>query len=87
MKQSLWGTLKEIHENARRNTIEFAAEGWDWRAATEDDAMYVTPSGDRIHPAHVRRVFKITPTKCEDGQERHGGSAIVEEDRIETTSC
>ena len=55
MKKNIWGTMKEISENARRNTIEFAAEGWDWRRATEDDAMYIGPNGERIHPVHVRR--------------------------------
>ena len=57
MRKSLWGTLKEITENARRNTIEFASEGWDWRAATEDEAMYVAPNGERIHPVHVRQAY------------------------------
>jgi hypothetical protein len=62
MRKSIWGTMREISENARRNTIEFAAEGWDWRAATEDDAMYVAPNGERVHPAHVRRQIRRKAT-------------------------
>ena len=53
MRQNIWGTMREIQDNARRNAIEFAAEGWDWRTAVEDDAMYLTADGERIHPAHV----------------------------------
>jgi hypothetical protein len=58
IKKTIWGNLREISENARRNSIEFAAEGWDWRRAIEDDEMYVDPSGDRIHPVHVNRDFR-----------------------------
>jgi hypothetical protein len=55
MKATMWSNSAEIRRNARRNTIEFAAEGWDWRTVCEDDAMYVSPDGQRIHPVHVRR--------------------------------
>lgn len=29
----------ELHENAQRNMMEFAAEGFNWRNAMEDDDM------------------------------------------------
>ena len=49
-RERIWNTLLEIREMARRNTIEFASEGYDWRKAAEDDAMLLTPEGERVHP-------------------------------------
>eukprot|EP00586_Coscinodiscus_wailesii_P002970 CAMPEP_0172485778 /NCGR_PEP_ID=MMETSP1066-20121228/13965_1 /TAXON_ID=671091 /ORGANISM="Coscinodiscus wailesii, Strain CCMP2513" /LENGTH=220 /DNA_ID=CAMNT_0013251243 /DNA_START=28 /DNA_END=690 /DNA_ORIENTATION=- len=49
----LWTNVEEIHENAQRNLIEFAAEGYNWRDAKEDDEMYVcSATGDLVHPVH-----------------------------------
>lgn len=57
MKINIWSTQKEILENARRNTIEFSFDNWDWRGATEDEAMQLAPNGQRVHPVHVRQHF------------------------------
>ena len=54
IQNSMWSRTAEIKRNARRNAIEFAAEGWDWRRATEDEAMYLSPNGERIHPVHFQ---------------------------------
>mmetsp|Transcript_26246 Transcript_26246/g.63950 ORF Transcript_26246/g.63950 Transcript_26246/m.63950 type:complete len:145 (+) Transcript_26246:2498-2932(+) len=55
MKSTIWSNAAEIRLNARRNTIEFAAEGWDWRRCCEDEAMFLSPQGERIHPVHFRQ--------------------------------
>jgi hypothetical protein len=53
VRTRLWSNALEIHENAARNTIEFAAEGWDWRTVLEDESMYVcVATGELIHPCH-----------------------------------
>jgi hypothetical protein len=53
MRSKLWSSIHEINENAARNTIEFASEGWDWRNVTLDSDMYRCPAtGQFIHPVH-----------------------------------
>ena len=82
MKKTLWGNLEEIASNASRNTIEFAFENFDWRAAIECEDMHVTETGERIHPVHARRTFKITPSKCgKEGQDHTG--AVIEADPVD----
>ena len=53
VQHRLWTTAEEIQLNAQRNAYEFAAEGWDWRTALEDENMYRDAvSGELIHPVH-----------------------------------
>ena len=53
IRSRIWSNAEEIHENAARNSVEFASEGWDWRNVCEDEEMYVcSVSGDLVHPVH-----------------------------------
>jgi hypothetical protein len=61
-RERIWNNLLEIQEMARRNTIEFASEGYNWRKAAEDDAMLLTPEGERVHPVW-RQVLDFQPTR------------------------
>ncbi|GAX21839.1 hypothetical protein FisN_30Hh039 [Fistulifera solaris] len=53
VRSKLWSNRLELQQNAARNVVEFAAEGWNWRTVVEDERMYVCAfSGQRIHPCH-----------------------------------
>ena len=57
VKERLWSSATELYQNAARNSLEFAAEGWNWRNVTDDEHMIVAPSGERIHPIHLMHSF------------------------------
>mmetsp|Transcript_1228 Transcript_1228/g.2678 ORF Transcript_1228/g.2678 Transcript_1228/m.2678 type:complete len:341 (-) Transcript_1228:539-1561(-) len=62
VRTRLWSGALEIHQNAARNTMEFASEGWDWRSVIEDDRMYVcSTTGELIHPCHYEPGFQAEP--------------------------
>ena len=44
--------------NMERNTFEYASDGEDWRAATEEDSFAQLPSGEWVHPATWMRSTK-----------------------------
>jgi len=64
IKQRLWSSATELYQNAARNSVEFASEGWNWRNVTEDEKMLLSPSGERIHPIHLLHLqgLEITTT-------------------------
>lgn len=54
LKKKIWFSSAEIYWNARRNRIEFQAEGRDWRNAVTEDQMHVDVAmGELVHPCHV----------------------------------
>jgi hypothetical protein len=51
IRGTLWTHPLEMQQNAARNSLEFAAEGWDWRNVADDEDMVIC-AGERIHPIH-----------------------------------
>jgi hypothetical protein len=57
IKSRIWSNRHELQENAERNALEFAAEGWNWRNVTEDEGMYIcSASGELVHPIHLQHL-------------------------------
>lgn len=57
IKSRIWSSRHELQENAERNALEFAAEGWNWRTVTEDDGMFIcSVSGELVHPIHLQHL-------------------------------
>jgi len=53
LRSRMWSDRYEIMSNVRRDTIEFAAAGWDWRNVYEDEMPHLCPKpGDLVHPVH-----------------------------------
>merc|ERR1712224_385611 len=40
IKDDLWTNIDELEFNARRNRMEYASEGWDWRTVIDDESMF-----------------------------------------------
>lgn len=59
IKSRIWSNRHELQENAERNAMEFAAEGWNWHGVTEDEGMYIcSVSGELVHPIHLQHLVQ-----------------------------
>jgi len=56
VKERLWSSATELYQNAARNTLEFAAEGFNWRNVADDAQMLSSSSGEKIHPVHAMNI-------------------------------
>lgn len=53
VKTCLWTNPRELSQQAERNILEFASEGFDWRnVADDDDMVEVEGQTGRVHPIH-----------------------------------
>jgi len=58
IRSRLWTNATDLYENAQRNTVEFAAEGWNWRSVATDEKMYICRyTGELIHPVHCEQFY------------------------------
>jgi hypothetical protein len=63
MRCALWTHPMEMQQNAARNSLEFAAEGWDWRQVADDEDMVIY-AGERIHPIHFVQECNLNRHFC-----------------------
>lgn len=72
IKSRIWSNRYELEENAQRNAVEFAAEGWNWETVTEDEGMYIcSVSGELVHPAWVGDIPRAEEPRLERGGPVH----------------
>ena len=61
LKDLLWMDAQQWAKSVERNTLEFLADGWDWRKAAEEDSMVQVAAGEFVHPATWMRFAPIRP--------------------------
>lgn len=56
-RKTIWIPSQDLKQQTERNLVEFAAEGWFWQDAVEEDDM-VHVDGVFIHPIHLNPMLK-----------------------------
>lgn len=57
VRQKYWNSAQELWDMAARNSVEFAAEGYDWTKAVEEEVSEHTFNPRRLHS---RSYFRIS---------------------------
>jgi hypothetical protein len=67
-RNSLWISWDELAYGMRRNTMEYLADGSDWRQAKEEDQFKLLPSGELMHPLWCSLPLQpqLSAQKCGD---------------------
>lgn len=82
VKARIWSSANELTQNAARNTLEFAAEGFNWRNVADDEQMVQSPSGERIHPIHYMNLSSLSCNALSCKQEASTPSCQTEDKSI-----
>jgi len=77
IRKGLWNSASELYQNAVRNTIEFAAEGFEWRNAVDDSRMIELPHGERVHPIHYMNISNSGCNALTNGRDSRSRQAEV----------
>ena len=80
IRSRIWSNRHELQENAERNAVEFASEGWKADNVVEDEGMYIcSASGELVHPAWVGDIPRVE-------EQPSGGGGLERGDPVHAAS-
>jgi len=86
----LWNSRRQLRYLARKNTLEYSYEKFNWRDAVEEEEFY-SIQGRLIHPVHVkrqqkeRRLQQLNAWNAEFASYNTGISKLAERQEIMTS--